>query len=317
MAAILLLTVCATLLGIYVSLCRLYVRLRRITTPHHHRNNGNLIHRSQSAQISDSVNSTQVYNTVPELAVFGCGNWTLACEIMYPSLLQVFTQYRHGVFSFRFVTELGVGVAECMALAHEADLIPTWNPFCSWARVTRLSGPFELWAHALAAFPWPIPRHRVCIHAKLVDMMHPLGLFVCSTYTPEESECIGGEAPCSSPLPPEVAECSQLLPLKLSVCRLTPHALSPKERPRTSIDLVVQFEPTKVAYLRGATTIPQWILNLVLSVVLPFLWRKLIAVLAEFSSHDTLLARRVATDETGLYRLIHASSKQPLVGSTL
>ena len=69
--------------------------------------------------------------------------------------------------------------------------------------------------------------------------------------------------------------------------------------------------------------IPQWILNLLLKVILPFLWKKVLATLdviiagqainvspAGGPTSDQPLLERLITDETGLYRMIRKSTEQ-------
>ena len=212
-----------------------------------------------------------------------------------------------GEFGFRFVSEIDVaGAAECMALPRETDLIPEWNIFCEAAEIVRLDSPTELWAQAILKLPWPVPRHLVRLHATLHDRVERDGCFVCHTATPPDF-------PETSDDPRYAACASHQLPLRLGVGRLVPLPEAVAGVPRTAADIVMLIDLNQVRYLRGlGGHLPQWLVDVVLAIMVPWLWRMALQLLADMGG-DNALARRLRADESGVYAQIRRACRQPAV----
>ena len=212
-----------------------------------------------------------------------------------------------GEFGFRFVSEIDVaGAAECMALPRETDLIPEWNIFCEAAEIVRLDSPTELWAQAILKLPWPVPRHLVRLHATLHDRVERDGCFVCHTASPPDF-------PETSDDPRYAACASHQLPLRLGVGRLVPLPEAVAGVPRTAADIVMLIDLNQVRYLRGlGGHLPQWLVDAVLAIMVPWLWRMALQLLADMGG-DNALARRLRADESGVYAQIRRACRQPAV----
>uniref|UniRef100_A0A7S4B6J2 Uncharacterized protein n=2 Tax=Chrysotila carterae TaxID=13221 RepID=A0A7S4B6J2_CHRCT len=124
--------------------------------------------------------------------------------------------------------------------------------------------------------------------------------FVCIARTPDAFD-----APVGAP----VAACKREIPLELGVCRLMPQAVP--GAPRTSVDTMFRLDLTRISYLGGAKALPQWLMNMVLYLVLPFVWRHALKAITDGFSHaERPLAKRVIEDSSGVYGLIRRSTGQ-------
>jgi hypothetical protein len=262
--------------------------------------------------------------------------WTLASKL--EDNVSIYTAIDASRFSLRFVVgSLPTGTAELMCLLREVDLIPTWNAFCAWGGVLRVASAIELWVGAVLALPWPVPRHAILVHAQLHDRMAEEGCVLIEAATP---------ATFADALPAPLSACTHSLPIAMSVGRLTP--LPPAASgPRTAADVQVPplrtlcpctfavplccppplcilalhpwFAPSVqmtielqgLGWMGGvASGVPQWLLNLILFVVAPLVYRRALAVLADLSPESALGARLLA-DQTGVYaRLRHMTGQR-------
>jgi len=240
------------------------------------------------------------FEQIPELKQVGnLGDWELACRLADPQPLNVFQELCDGHFGLRFLCEVEAGAAECMALVREVDLIPSWNPFCKWGQVERLDGPMELWAAAILALPWPVPRFLVQLHARLLS--YGDSSLVCIAKTPDVFDALVSNAEARALRP---------LPLELAVCHLQPVQVAAGAPPRTSLDIMLRIDLKRISFLGGAAAVPQWLFKLLLSVVVPFVWRRAQRLLREGLRHGERHAQRISLDETGVYRQIRTIAKQ-------
>ena len=227
--------------------------------------------------------------------------WKLASTL--DGTLRIYTAMRSNQFSLRFVVaSLPTGAAEIMCLPREVDLISTWNAFCGWGEVLRLgASPTELWAGAVLALPWPVPRHAIIIHAQLHDRMAEEGCILIEAHTPDSYD---------GRLPEPLRGCTQLR-IASSAGRLTPlPAITPAGPPRTAADVQLTIDLAGLGWMGGmASGVPQWLVNLILFVVSPIVYRRALAVLADLSPTNSLGARLHA-DDTGVYAAIRAAAGQ-------
>ena len=154
--------------------------------------------------------------------------WTLASRL--DNNVSIYTAIDASRFSLRFVVDsVPTGAAELMCLLREVDLIPTWNAFCAWGGVLRAASATELWAGAVLALPWPVPRHAIVVHAQLHDRIAEEGCVLVKAATPSA---------LADALPSPLSACTHSLPIAMSVGRLTP--LTPAASgPRTAADAQV------------------------------------------------------------------------------
>ena len=228
--------------------------------------------------------------------------WTLA-STLDDGKLCIYTAQEPGRFSLRIVlASLPTGAAELMCLPREVDLISTWNKFCGWGEVLRLTTPTELWAGAVLALPWPVPKHSILVHAQMHDRMQEDGCVFVEARTPETFE---------GTLPAQMRACPQTLPIAASSGRLTP--LPPDAAtgaPRTAADVSMTVSLTGLGWMGGvASGVPQWLINLILVVVTPLVYRRALQVLADLSP-ETALGKRLRVDETGVYEIIRTCAGQ-------
>ena len=154
--------------------------------------------------------------------------WTLASRL--DNNVSIYTAIDASRFSLRFVVDsVPTGAAELMCLLREVDLIPAWNAFCAWGGVLRAASATELWAGAVLALPWPVPRHAIVVHAQLHDRIAEEGCVLVKAATPSA---------LADALPSPLSTCTHSLPIAMSVGRLTP--LTPAALgPRTAVDAQV------------------------------------------------------------------------------
>ena len=104
---------------------------------------------------------------------------------------------------------------------------------------------------------------------------------------------------------PRYAACANhQLPLRLGVGRLVPLPEAVAGVPRTAADIVMLIDLNQVRYLRGlGGHLPQWLVDAVLAIMVPWLWRMALQLLADMGG-DNALARRLRADESGVYAQI-------------
>ena len=184
--------------------------------------------------------------------------WTLASRL--DNNVSIYTAIDASRFSLRFVADsVPTGAAELMCLLREVDLIPAWNAFCAWGGVLRAASATELWAGAVLALPWPVPRHAIVVHAQLHDRIAEEGCVLVKAATPSA---------LADALPSPLSTCTHSLPIAMSVGRLTP--LTPAASgPRTAVDAQVPPLRTRCPAPRPCTSAlhlcdapPLWILAL-------------------------------------------------------
>ena len=67
---------------------------------------------------------------------------------------------------------------------------------------------------------------------------------------------------------------------------------------------------TGLGWMGGvASGVPQWLINLILFVVTPLVYRRALQVLADLSP-ETALGKRLRVDETGVYEIIRTCAGQ-------
>lgn len=228
--------------------------------------------------------------------------WTLASTLDHGKCC-IYTAQKPGQFSLRVaLASLPTGAAEVMCLPREVDLIPTWNTFCGWGGVLTLTSPTDLCVGAVLALPWPVPNHSILVHAQLHDHMAHDGHILVEAATPETFD----EA-----LPAPMRACAHTLPITSSMGTLTPLPPDPASgAPRTAADVSMTVSLTGLGWLGGvASGVPQWLINLILFVVTPLVYRRALQVLGDLSP-DTALGKRLHSDATGVYEHLRSISGQ-------
>ena len=203
-----------------------------------------------------------------------------------------------GLFAMRLViAEIPAGIAELMCLPREIDLMPSWNIFCSWGGLLRLNTPTDLVAGGVLSLPWPVPRHSVMLHAHVQDRMATMGCVLVDAADAHAS--FEGEKPA------ELASCPHMLPIQGGIAHLKPLPPSQDGAPRSAVDFVVEVDLKRMTMLGGAlaANMPQWLIAMVMTVVVPWVYRKALGVLRDqVAKPTTALGARMAKDETGVYR---------------
>ena len=257
-------------------------------------------------QIPRSVTS------VPELGAFGCPEqWHLICHVdrgrarvlrgldvrdpLEAASSGTTTSGTSGEFALRVVSQLECGVDELLSLVVELDLMPSWNRFCAFAAVMHAVTCVDLYAGGAARLPWPIPRYALLLRARLLDMMGSLGCMVVAARTPPGGSFARETPPHEAELPAQLRG-TKVLPLS-AVCALTPVGR------RLSFDLVVF-----VRLNAAVAAVPPSLIDLVMRRVVPWLCRRVLALVEEIVARpDSQFRRRMAADATGVYAHIRAA----------
>ena len=211
--------------------------------------------------------------------------------------LLAYVALNDGLFAMRLVVaEIPAGVAELMCLPREVDLLPDWNPFCSWGTLLRLNTTTDLVAGAVLSLPWPVPRHSVMLRARVHDRMTTMGCILV--------EADDAHASFDGKKPAELTSCPHMLPIQGGVAHLKPLPPSNSGAPRSAVDFVAEVDLKRMTMLGGALAakMPRWLIAMVMTVVVPLVYRKALGVLRDqVARPNTSLGARLAKDETGVY----------------
>jgi hypothetical protein len=190
--------------------------------------------------------------------------------------LQIFHHYSAGdaVHVLRAVAPFDAPAHALLACAREIDLMPTWNKFCSAARVLEDVAPTRLRVGCKLWMPLPFPKPVVVLDAMMYDVLETLGcgclLIVAATPEPSVPQAA---------LPPELRATLEL-PCE-AICRLTPRA-----------DGGCDVET--VTWL-PARRLPSALLNLLIYAMVPWVFRAARAMLNTALDTGSPLGERIAS----------------------
>lgn len=261
----------------------------------------------------------------PRAAVRALGDfdgWKLARAIKGSQSLEVYTQMRDGCLGLKFIAEVDSSAAECIALVREVDILPTWNKFVDSAEILRLVTPTNLYACAVASFPWPIPWHSVVLHARFERSPEGGGGLLVLLHSPQHTEL----DKAGLRLPANMRSHNEL-EFQRGIARLSNlrggaapgggsagargNSSKNSGRPRTRLELVLELDLRRLAFLgNAATSIPGWILNVVLAIVIPWVWKQALVVLRGMRSHTSPYMKRLAEDTSGIYEIVRGAVQQ-------
>ena len=217
--------------------------------------------------------------------------------------LRAFTRLFPGKLNFRMCAQHCASLADWVVLVRELDLLPRWLSICDSACELGAASATELWPCATFTFPWywPLPPLYVLLHIRLHE--RATGDWVIT--------CTSDETYDRSLLPFDTKSYHEVR-LDLVLARISTHGGTEKGRQTstgegtaamgtaavettaeampaeetvskkatvvqtTSLDAVVKLSLAKLSFLGPArhamAHAPAWLLNLVASVVVPFLW---------------------------------------------
>ena len=246
---------------------------------------------------------------IPELRSFGNRkHWRLVCDVDQGQA-QVLrrTDQCNGDLILRVVARLACQVPELLSLVIELDLMPTWNRFCAVAEVFHRVTCIDLYAGGAAQLPWPIPRYNILLRARLLNLMDTLGCMLVVARTPEGQSFRFEDPPYEATLPAKMQGRRQL-PLKVAACALTPLAVGEDgSAAGVSFDLVVHVQ------LSAAAFVPGWVIDFVMRRVVPWLCRRVLALVQVIATQpDSEFRRRIAQDSTGVYAHINSATSERL-----
>lgn len=210
-------------------------------------------------------------------------------------------------------------------LVREADLIPLWNPLCSEGGIAKLVSPTEMLGFALVTFNvLPLPAMFVLLHA-IITLRAPVGESIGLTARTADEVAYDR----TSYLPKAV--CAEYGELKLAIdAEMTPvfqdtrrsvaedtrkgaatQPPGPPPPPRTRVVGECTVNVTALGTRLGRLVQSRLVIGLILTIIVPLLWRAFLRVLQVVGRPDSEWGARVRDDATGLYRLVRDASGQP------
>lgn len=251
------------------------------------------------------------------------GEWRLAAQIDdVAAPLRVYTRVRRSELSFRFEATIDASVTEVVSIAREADLMPSWNPFCQAAGVPKAPSTWEHWVYADFKFsPLPMPPIFVVLHATLEDRTASDGHFFMRVASSPASG--GPDALDRAALPADMLKHSEMV-LTLATGTLTPLTTTREEgsgrwrgappRTRTRANAEMTFDLSKLLFMGPLRFVhpPAWLVNVATRVLIPGAWRSVLDAIAKIHADGSKgpIGARIAADRTGLYRRLRRASGQ-------
>lgn len=201
-------------------------------------------------------------------------------------VLQVYYRHLRGetVHSLKFRAVFDHPLEHLLALAHEFDLIPTWNKFSLAAMTVAEPSLFEAYVYGAQWMLKPFKDMQALLHARGFDLAKEHRcLLVCLDDASLEQLPHG-----HTPLPPEFAKRKHINFLPGSCLKIRPLPPAPDGTPRTEGSLMIYMDP-HIPY------IPAFLLNFVLGVLAPYVFNQMKAVLdGSFADPAGEYSRRIA-----------------------
>ncbi|GFR51259.1 hypothetical protein Agub_g13566 [Astrephomene gubernaculifera] len=179
--------------------------------------------------------------------------------------------YKHladkDVHAFRAVCTLDAPMEKLVALARELDLFPTWNKYCTSAKVLRESTPADMRVYVSLWMPWPFSDVGFCVDVNGLDLFDDEGCIVAAICSPDRKDR-------TTPLPPGSEKHTKIRLLRPSCLTFTP---LPPKTPGGTLRTHCHVQ----AYVdTGGKHVPAVVISFVLKVFSPFIYGTVKKVLA-------------------------------------
>lgn len=240
--------------------------------------------------------------------------WQLAAELGGEQSMTVYTRVRRGELALRFVVTVDASISELIALLREADLYPTWNPYCTEAGILHLESPLELWAYAaFNCWPLPIPPLFAFVHATLKFVATGSYWHLSIASPPKDDP---GAPADRTQLPAHIQHHGEVRLSYVSGDFVAVHRDGrPGQQPartranvEAALDLTNQMALGPLRFL----TPPSWLVNIMTRVMIPGVWRESLTAIANIQAagESGAIGARLAADATGVYQRIQRASEQ-------
>ena len=236
--------------------------------------------------------------------------------------MKAYTKSEPGWLSMRIDATVEGTALEVLSILREVDLMPLWNVFCDHGELLHLYSPREMWAAAGVRLPWPVPRQYLFVRASVrKDPTADGGVIAIA-----QSQTPGDIEPPPGTKLPEVLRRREHLAVGLAVARLRPVPLASSSDsqqqqhrhqhvgpppPLTTGEVYVTFDLSRVPGLSASSLPPSWLVNLIIWICVPSIWKEYLAAIASISLPNSQHIRRIQHDATGLYKWIAKRTGQP------
>ena len=168
--------------------------------------------------------------------------------------------------------------------------------------------PNEIWAAMAVTLPWPVPKNYLFMRGRVVDDPEAGG--GGGVIAMAQSFHKGGiEPPPGVSLPNQFAPRDHLA-VELAIGRLRQINVAVHHSPASSAapapptirgDVYITFDLSRMPLMTASTRCPSWLINLIVYLCVPSLWREYLEAIAALRAPSSAHARRMAADESGFY----------------